>query len=278
MRMDALAARQDTHDLALGGTAPSARLGQTLVGSGLALVAAAGLLLCVRRLGGALSEPLSPAALILVSACLALTALLFRAVIASSGAWVRSRFLVWAAPTVALALWVGGLTLPGSDAWGLSLFCGLLLLEEGWSWGQFRGPLSAGHSPAAQTMGGRIDLREVDRIDDVSDAPPEYDEAVSQHVVRRQDESGETMQGWVRTEFAPGQRIAAAHLAICPPFERAPTCEAEQQDGPPAQVKVTQSLSYGVRLEIKLDAPAEEPTCVIVEFSIQEQAAAGEPH
>lgn len=39
---------------------------------------------------------------------------------------------------------------------------------------------------------------------------------------------------------------------------------------------MTQSLSYGVRLEIKLDEPAEEPTCVIVEFSIQEQAAVSE--
>ncbi len=272
--MEAFGATPDPRAFAVVATAPSARLGQTVVASGLALVAAAGLLLCVRRLDGALTEPLSPATLILVSACLALAALVFRAVFATAGAGMRAGFLVWAAPSVALATWVFGLTLPGSDAWGLTLFCGILLLEEGWSWGRFRGQLSAGLLPSSQTLVGRVALEEFDGI---ADATAEYDEAVWQHVVRRRDESGEVLEGWVRVEFVPAQRIAAAHIAICPPFERAPTCEAEQQDGPPAQVKVTQSLSYGVRLEIKLDEPAEESTCVIVEFSIREQAANRDP-
>lgn len=220
--MEAFGATRDVRAQAFPPSAPSARLGQTVVASSFALVASAGLLLCVRRLGGALAEPLAPAALVPVAACLASAALVFRGVFASAVVRVRDRVFLWAMPSIALALWALGLTLPGSGAWGMALFCGILLVEEGWSWGRFRGQLSATPSPAAApspapTMSGRIDLLQADRIHHVADEMPEYDEAVSQHVVRRRDESGEVLQGWVRVEFLPAQRIAAAHLAICPP-------------------------------------------------------------
>ncbi len=52
-----------------------------------------------------------------------------------------------------------------------------------------------------------------------------------------------------------------------------PQCYAEQMDGPPARLKVAQVLAYGVRFEIKLEEPAEEPTSVVIEFSIHEQPA-----
>ena len=55
-----------------------ARLLNALATTLLALVGLAGLLVCARRLGGALTEPLSPGVLVALGAGLALTAALFR--------------------------------------------------------------------------------------------------------------------------------------------------------------------------------------------------------
>jgi hypothetical protein len=74
-------------------------------------------------------------------------------------------------------------------------------------------------------------------------------------------------------EFIANQRHGTAHVAICPPLARTPLCDAEPSDGPPAQVHVAQVLPYGVRIEIKLDQPAEEACRVTVELSIREQHA-----
>ena len=106
--------------------------------------------------------------------------------------------------------------------------------------------------------------------------PSERDAAtVGEQTRRRDDDSGEVLEGWVRVDFAAGQRHAASHVAICPPLERNPTCYAESVDGPDASVKITQAMSYGVRLEVKLAEAAEEPASVIVEYSILEHAAEG---
>jgi hypothetical protein len=205
---------------------------------------------------------------------------------------------------MALLLWMLAITLPGTNPLGLVLFCGVILLEEGWSWGRFRvaSLASVTPSPASELRAPSEDsaaaseveiaenpdaplqnpllapaseglfnvLAEDDRVEECSaHEEANYDESVSQQIVRRRDESGEAVTGWVRVEFAQAQRVAAAHIAICPALERNPTCEAEQQDGPAAEVKVTQAMPYGVRLEVKLDEPAEEATSVIVEFAIQ---------
>ncbi len=92
---------------------------------------------------------------------------------------------------------------------------------------------------------------------------------MSQQFVRRQNAAGgETIEGLLRVRVARGQRHATAHVAICPPLERVGECYAEPCDGPPASVKVAQVLCYGVRFEIKLDEPPDEPASVVVEFAI----------
>ena len=42
------------------------------------------------------------------------------------------------------------------------------------------------------------------------------------------------IDGWLRIDFAPGQRTGIAHVAFCPAFQQAPAVEAEFEDGPPA--------------------------------------------
>jgi hypothetical protein len=262
----------------------------------LAMLTLAGILLLVRRLSGALVEPLPVFTLFAVGMLLAGAGLLIRRVLAHDAELSQWQFALGCAVSMAVLFWMLAITLPGTNPLGLVLFCGVILLEEGWSWGRFRAangssvpspaasavetaeipgappqrpsPALADESPLnalAEKVG--VDARAGG--DEASDDCVLYDESVSQHIVRRREESGEVITGWVRVEFAQAQRVAAAHVAICPPLERNPTCEAEQQDGPAAEVKVTQAMPYGVRLEVKLDEPAEEATSVIVEFAIQ---------
>lgn len=93
-------------------------------------------------------------------------------------------------------------------------------------------------------------------------------EEVTQQVIRLQGADGtETMSGWLRASFLPGQRTATVHLSFCPPFSSVPTVEIEQVDGPPGRIKTVQLLPYGVRFDLKLLKDAEEPLGVLLQFS-----------
>jgi hypothetical protein len=91
---------------------------------------------------------------------------------------------------------------------------------------------------------------------------------VLQRIVRRQESEGdEWLSGLVRVPFSPGQRVAYAHVAFCPPFRTAPDCEAEPVDGPDAGLKVAQVLPQGARFEVKLAEVSAEPASVLIEFA-----------
>ncbi len=259
---------------------PVARLARVAAATALALLAAGGGLLCVRRLSGALQEPLPPIALIVLGVTLAAAMLVIRRLLVWPHLPRRAAYVVWAAPSIVLAIWAVGVSLGGSDALGLAILFGALLLEEGWSWGRFRP--SESRDVDGQTAAGsdlqeeRIPLPQAPfgMIEDAAD--DEMADGLTQRIVRRGPASDEVMEGLVRVDFAAAQRHAVAHVAICPPMQRVPVCYAEQIDGPPARLKLGDVQAYGVRFELKLDEPAEEATFVLVEFSIQERPAAAE--
>ncbi|MEX2112884.1 MAG: hypothetical protein WD845_06840 [Pirellulales bacterium] len=225
-------------------------------------VTLAALALFMRRIDGSLRAPLPTATLLALAVGLALGALACRYSAARAPGCNTSlaRFTVWAAPTAVLVLWTVGVLLPGTTPSGWATFLGLLLVEEGWSWGRF------------PKKGSGVVNNDSRPLFSESAASVDVDETATQLLVRRREpDGGDAMEGWVRVGFEPGQRHALAHLAICPPMTTTPACYAEASDGPPAQVKVGQVLPYGVRLEIKLDETASEACEVLVEFSIQER-------
>ncbi len=238
-----------------------------------ALVALAALVVILRRIDGALREPLPPFALAALGGGLAIAALAFRHLTARD-CWqwgATACYAIWAAPSVVLLLWAAGILLPGTTATGWASFLGLLLVEEGWSWGRLPKKGAGVLNNESRPLFSEAGLSMLDG--EPSQAPADIDETATQWLVRRREpDGGEAIEGWLRTGFVAGQRHAMAHLAICPPMATTPVCYAEASDGPPAQVKVGQVLPYGLRLEIKLDEAAEEPCEVLVEFSIQEQA------
>ncbi len=256
------------------------KLARTMTSSLLALLALAGLLICMRRAGGALVEPLSTPVLAGLGGLLTLAALAFRAALPAANLRVRRRtlYLTWAVPSAVGLLWAAGLSLHETSIGGLLVLGGLLLVEESWSWGRLRqngaAPRESKSMAIRPSVAASQSARSPAGADVLSESEKEL-EAISQQVVRRRQEDGsEAIEGWVRAEFSLGQRHAAAHVAICPPLDRVPECFAEQMDGPAAQIKIAQVLPYGARFEIKLDQPAEQATSVIVEFSIHDRPAA----
>jgi hypothetical protein len=98
---------------------------------------------------------------------------------------------------------------------------------------------------------------------------PSLDPDIVQQLVRRREPDGsEWLNGSLRVDFAPGQRVASAHVAFCPPFFRTPDCEAESVDGPDCQVKVSQLAPHGARFEVRLDRPAESAESVMLEIAV----------
>ncbi len=255
-----------------------AALARAVAASGFSLLALGGVVILTRRLSGALAAPLSFGTLLACACLLAAAGLLFRAAF-QPPALSRQRwgqYLFCAVPSVVLLLWAIGLSAPGTGG-GLLALWGVLLLEEGWSWGQLRRRMPVAPRLESTTS----NLAELPRpvvaelgqslteSESLAEAD-EPDEAICQQVVRRRESDGsETIAGWLRAEVPAAARHATAHVAICPPFEGLPQCFAEQMDGPPAQVKVAQVLPHGVRFEIKLDEPGDLASDVLVEFSIQ---------
>jgi hypothetical protein len=274
----------DARTVTLSATSPAielpaaAAVAQSVAIAGCSLLAVGGVVIFARRASGALVVPL-PFDVLLACACLlAAAALVFRAAF-QPRVRLGARSIEYgfcALPTGVLLLWAIGLS-PPSTASGFFALWGVLLSEEGWSWGRLfrRSPVA---TPAAESRTSIADapttvVTEIGQFLSESEAlveADEPDEAICQQVVRRREPDGsETIVGWLRSEVPVAARHATAHVAICPPFAGMPECFAEQMDGPPAQVKVAQVLPHGVRFEIKLDEPAALASDVLVEFSIQ---------
>lgn len=244
----------------------------------LALAGLAGLLICARRLGGALTEPLAPGVLVAIAVGLALAAVLFRlATLANSSAGRRSMVTRWAAPSLVLALWCAGVATGQAMSVGLLAFLGLLVVEETSSWGYWR--KAASRTSATTNQSGSLPVREpaASHLLDEEPEEPGAGDALEPGVLARwirsrHDDGSETIEGAVRVLFQTGERQTQAHLAICPPLAVVPQCFAEPTEGVDAQVRVAQVLPYGVRLEVKLDEAAEEACDVTIGFTIAERA------
>jgi hypothetical protein len=175
------------------------------------------------------------------------------------------------ATTLGVTTLLACLCLPGTDILGMSIFCTLLGIEESWAWAWFLRqcpPVVIDHpSPTTPRPSSLVPLSPLAPL--APDAESEvYPEEVTQQLTRLQTAAGaDELSGWLRTTFTIGQRTGNIHVAFCPPFAVTPELQVEQLDGPDARIKTAQLLPYGVRLDLKLAATAEEPTNVLLQFS-----------
>jgi hypothetical protein len=282
MRRREVARARMTRARSISASAPIAVRGTFSPTVGLPVAAAllilpplAAVLFVTRRLSGALLEPLDPAVLWAAGGLLAAWAAGLRRLAPISvvaGGLLLPRRMLWLVPSLVLLLWAAALSLPGTPASGLLALWGVLALEELWCCWQ-TWPTAVGRQER-RLAAARAGTPLVNGPIVHEAAAPLPTGEISQQLVRRREPDGrDSLSGFVRATFAPGQRTAEAHVAFCPPFSTAPECLCEQVGGPAARVHAGQLLPYGVRFDVKLDAPSAAATDVLVEFAAHEARA-----
>jgi hypothetical protein len=213
----------------------------------LVLVVSIAALLLIRRVVGALVDPLSGIELVGV------TAVLTTLVVALQLAAQRERLT---AVVLALTASVGlaAMTMPGTPPWtvGLSWF-GLVTAQSAvfvTGWRRLR-------------IHRRSSIRSPVMVD-------EGEEAISEQLVQqisreRIPAGGESIHALVRATIPPGDRLAAVHLAFCPPLDAAPRLSAHVLDDSGAEAKITLAESYGSRIEVRLPTVARHGQTVLLE-------------
>ncbi|WP_040591694.1 DUF389 domain-containing protein [Schlesneria paludicola] len=74
---------------------------------------------------------------------------------------------------------------------------------------------------------------------------------MTQWHTRSRRETGETIEGGIRIEFAEGQREVTVHISFCPPLARCPELMAEDLDGADLEIRVAASYPFGARLTVR---------------------------
>lgn len=88
----------------------------------------------------------------------------------------------------------------------------------------------------------------------------------------------ETVRGRIVLSVAAGSRSATGHVGFCPPFQQQPqvevgtSCEAVE-----AAIVAAEILPWGVRVECRLDEPADEAIDIPVDILARAALVAGDP-
>jgi hypothetical protein len=234
------------------------------------LLVALVLLLAIRRLSGAISEPLPVSVYLLLGFMFAATAVLLRkSLLAFDPTWTCI------GGTVIAIIGALSVSLSQSPIAGLLVMWLAIALEEGWAWRQWfeRGSLKLTEPIAEPPVQPIVTAGSPQGVADNTDDIQTNSTITQQLVRRRQPDGTESISGYLRADFEPGQRTAILHVSFCPPLDASPNCAAEPSDGPAAQIRITQVLPQGARLEAKLDSTAEEPQQLLIEFSAFESEA-----
>jgi hypothetical protein len=235
-----------------------ARLHLAIGFSALGLLIFLAVVFAARRLAGALIQPLSGSELVAAAAGIAVLAAVAKATIDRTLSSVLStKYLVLSMIGVASAIGLAALTFADSSPLGVALGWFVLVSGEAVSW---RFAWRARRQPRPNRQ---AHTRERLDLDEPTDAVPAN---VTQQLTRvREADRSEALHGLVRAEIAAGDRIAAVHLAFCPPLDGAPELTAHAIDADDAEVRITATHSYGTRLEVRLNAVAMEDRVVLVE-------------
>jgi hypothetical protein len=257
-------------------------LGHAVVAALLVLMPSVATLLVLRRLAGAMTQPLPVLGFWTAALALAACAVAVRFGAGSSRAghpWFT--VAVWAVPAVSLVVCIAALWIPGTGAAvGMSVIA-LAVLEEAAS-GSILWRRAASRDSSGRLAGERIARapessaapRSEAAAETVTDASTEIDAAspldtrITQQLTRRTAGDGsEEINGVLRATFLPDEKTVVLHVAFCPPLKAIPEVTARQTDGPAARVKVAQVVPHGTRLEVRRTGKATGPANVVLQFA-----------
>ncbi len=83
-------------------------------------------------------------------------------------------------------------------------------------------------------------------------------------------EGGDRLRGRINVEVGAGARLAHGHVGFCPAFATTPAVAVSTDyDGVEATVTAAEVLPWGVRVEVRLAEPAEEPLEIPVDLLVR---------
>lgn len=239
------------------------------------------LLLGIRHLAG-LQQAASWSALLAAAAALAVGAAVLRLALARLLPAAKWRLYLLAAPSLVLLLGAVSLTSPQASPASLVGLWLAAVVSEWWSW-RLAGysPLSRQSSPVAN---GQPVPETPPAAAAPAEAPPPLPSPASspletapldastlppdvlQRSQRTREPGREAVTLLMRVGLEAQQRVATLNVAFCPPLPSCPQVMAEVVDGPVGELRVEQTETYGSRLELRLDRPAEGPQEAVVEL------------
>ncbi len=103
----------------------------------------------------------------------------------------------------------------------------------------------------------------------------EVDESIVQWMTRRRlADGGEVIEGVVRIELDPAEKVGVAHLAFSPPLACDPRAECHLLSDFDGRVRITAAKSYGLRIEARQSGQFTGAATINVAFSAQAPPAA----
>jgi hypothetical protein len=114
-----------------------------------------------------------------------------------------------------------------------------------------------------------------DESESLVDDENEADESIVQWMTRRRlADGGEVIEGAVRIELDPAEKVGVAHLAFSPPLACDPRAECHLLSDFDGRVRITAAKSYGLRIEARQSGQLSLAATINVAFSAQAPPAA----
>jgi hypothetical protein len=225
-----------------------------------------------RRVTGALVNPLNGGGLVLAALTIELAIVLYRCFESGTEFFVLSTQYLprWPRslppravfsliiPSLAAFAILLSLTIPGTPAWGLVLAWCLLIFAESISWLLHFRP-DVAHATCLAVS--RVSIHSAPEIEHA-----EIPSGLIQQLTRTLAGERESIHALAKVEIAANDRFAAVHIAFCPPLAAPPALSAHAIDTDDADVRITQTETFGVRLEVRLPGTKPAPRSVMIEI------------
>jgi hypothetical protein len=271
--------------MSTAGTIPRPVLRQmatTVAQALLSLLLALALVMLVRRIGGAFVQPLCGLAMVAAAAGLAIVVALVRLLVIGwfaralhsepstqysvrsashqDGVAARSTSIAFAIPGIAGIVLLAAFTLSGTPAVAIAFAWFLVVAGEGASWLLTYRPELLNRHRWQQISAIRETTEEI-----AAEVEAEVPAGLVQQLTRVREGDRESIHALLMAKIPPGDRLAAIHVAFCPPLEVAPELTAHAIDADDAEVRITQAETFGARIEVRVREVASEQHSVLVE-------------
>lgn len=92
------------------------------------------------------------------------------------------------------------------------------------------------------------------------------DPSLVQHINRTESDGCQTIVGYFRVDFLPGQQRSVLHVPFSPPLVCIPHVEAHALDDQTVRVRITDCQKFGLRTEVVLPNAAESERRLMIEI------------